>query len=85
MKTQALYRKLARRALYRHRGRAMTEDMLVDALKLDLPAGTFDLSALREALEWLLKGNEIRSRVNADIDEREWIITQDGIAKEELE
>lgn len=85
MKTAALYRRLVLRTLHAIAGHAMTEDMIADAVKLEVPKGTYDLSAMREAMEWHLKQNHIRSRMNADIDEREWIITQAGIAKAELE
>ncbi len=84
MKDATKYRQWVRAALAAVPGFAMTEEMLADAVGQKLPRGLFELSDMRAAVEWNIAEGYVKSRKNEDIDEREWLITPAGLAKEEL-
>lgn len=84
MKDAIKYRQWVREALAAKAGFALTEEMLVDAVQAKMPRGLFELSDMRAAVEWNIAEGYVKSRKNEDIDEREWLITPAGLAKEEL-
>jgi hypothetical protein len=78
----ALYRQYIRDVLALAAPYAVADKALQDGVDSLIP-GPIDLSAYREALEWNLSKDYIRSRVNADTDQREWRLTELGTAKQQ--
>lgn len=64
-------------------GYGCTEAMIYDAVNERLP-GKANLTQVRDAVEWNVSKNYLRHQVNEDTDESEWVITQDGLAKERI-
>lgn len=82
--TTKLYIKLLLETLAAAGGLAMTEGMLAD--RLEVRTGSrCDLSAMRDALERHVAADRIRSRINQDIEEREWLITAKGAANAQIQ
>lgn len=79
--TPALYRKYIREVLHGAAPFGLPEEALADAVK-EMIGGPFDLSPFRDAMEWNLKEDLIRSAQNTDTDQKEWKLTPKGIAKE---
>lgn len=82
--TTKLYHKLLLEMLAAAGGLAMTEGMLAD--RIEVRTGLrCDLSAMRDALERHVAADSIRSRINQDIEEREWLVTAKGAAKAQIQ
>lgn len=82
--TTKLYHKLILETLAAAGGLAMTEGMLAD--RLEVRTGQrCDLSAMRDALERHVAADHVRSRMNQDIEEREWLVTAKGAAKNQIQ
>ncbi|MGE9266510.1 MAG: hypothetical protein ACQKBY_00315 [Verrucomicrobiales bacterium] len=81
--SKARIRKLVRETLAMAPGYGQTEEMLKAALD-ERVAGRVDLSDLRDGVEWNHGKGYVRSRVNEDTDEKEYLITEAGISKEDI-
>lgn len=81
--TKGRIRKLARETVAMTPGWGHTEEMLRTAVD-ERVAGRVDLSDLRDALEWNHGENYLRSKDNEDTDEKEYFITESGLAKESI-
>ena len=64
-------------------GYGCTEEMIYDAVNERVP-GKADLTQVRDAVEWNVSKNYLRRQKNEDTDDFEWVITQDGIAKDRI-
>lgn len=78
--TPALYRRYIREVLSMTKF-GVTDKNLQDAVD-DLVSGPIDLSLYRDAIEWNLSKDYIRSGKNEDTEEREWRLTPLGKAKQ---
>ena len=81
MATIGIYRNYVRECVAMANGYGCTEEMIFDSVNERVP-GKADLSEVRDAVEWNLGKNYIKRRKNEDTEEYEWIITEDGKAKE---
>jgi hypothetical protein len=77
----ALYRQYIRQVLHGAAPFGVPEKALAEAVKT-LVGGSFDLSTHRDAVEWNLKEDLIRSHENPDTDAKEWKLTPKGAAKQ---
>lgn len=80
--TAALYREYIREVLALAAPYGVTDKALEDGVDSLVP-GPINLSLHRDALEWNLAKDYVRSRINADTDLREWKLTPLGEAKQE--
>lgn len=76
-------RRWVREALDAGRGYGWTEQMIRDTVATRTP-GEVDLSDLRRAIEWNHARGYLRSEENEDSGAREYYITREGIAKEQV-
>lgn len=81
--TKGRIRRLVRESLAMAPGYGQTEKMLREACD-ERVAGRVDLTDLREAIEWNHGEDFLRSRENHDTDETEYLITEAGLAKEQI-
>lgn len=64
-------------------GYGCTEGMIHQGVNERVP-GKANISDVREAIEWNVAKDYIRRRKNEDTDEYEWVITEQGKAKEAI-
>jgi hypothetical protein len=79
----AILRQLVRQVLALAPGYGFTDEHLCRAVRDLLPVNAATDGEIEEAAVWNLEKDYVRNRVNEDTEEREWLITQHGIAKEE--
>jgi len=77
----ALYRKWIRETIKQGSPFGVPDSALQDAVET-IAGGRFDLSTYRDAMEWNLAQDYIRSSENKDTDQKEWRLTKLGEAKE---
>lgn len=80
--TPAIYRRYIRDVIEIDAPFPCPERALSDGVAELVGAGRFDLSAFREAVEWNLSHDFIRSADNDDTDAKEWRLTALGKAKQ---
>lgn len=78
----ALYRQYIREVIAMSAPYGVTEKALQDGVDALVP-GPIDLSIFRDAIEWNLKRDYIRSKLNEDTDRKEWRLTELGRAKQQ--
>ena len=78
--TPALYRRYLREVLSLSSPFRITEKALADAVQELLP-GELDLTMFREAVEWSMAKDYLRSATNEDTDQKEFYLTSLGEAK----
>lgn len=78
----ALYRQYIREVIAMSAPYGVTEKALQDGVDSLVP-GPIDLSTFRDAIEWNLKKDYIRAKLNEDTDQKEWRLTELGRAKQQ--
>ena len=79
-----LLRTVVRRVLVAQAGYALTEGLIVERCEQHFPGQRLDISDVREAVEWNTSKGFLTSRINPDLEEREWLATKAGVAKENI-
>jgi hypothetical protein len=77
-------RELVREVLCIAPGYALEDEALCDAVRELLPMHTANNSEILAAAEWNLGKGYAVAGINEDTDNRDWRITKDGIAKNNL-
>jgi len=77
-------RALVRDVLSLAPGYALADDALCNAVRELLPMHSAEDSEILTAAEWNLAKGYATAATNEDTDKREWRITKDGIAKQNL-
>lgn len=65
-------------------GYGLHDDMLCRAVRELLPVNSAEDSAILTAAEWNLGKDFVSTSTNEDTDEREWRITNHGLAKQAI-
>lgn len=80
-----LYRQYIRAVILLDAPYACPDVALQDGVECLAGKGRFDVSVFRDAVEWNLSKDYIRSAVNPDTDKKEWRLTPLGKAKQDSE
>lgn len=82
--SDATLRKLVREVLALAPGYGFTDAALTRSVCELLPANAAGETDVLRAAEWNFSRDYVSHRTNEDTDEREWLITQHGIAKQSV-
>lgn len=84
MNTEGRLRKAVREVLAMEPGYGFTDAALVAAVNDLLPGRYIQENPILTAAEWNLGKEYVSAATNEDTDEREWKITEHGLAKESV-